>query len=188
MAASFGFEYDFEAAAAAMPAMTMTRSVGDTTVISIPQWVIDLHEFRRRVFLRTIEPVVELILGPAAEAAVEQDASTAMVDAEHRRLNFVPSYVEDVSYLRANSMTFATLTMMLVIMSIISLVFLSCFYHNQKTAPLFVSPRRHRLPNLVPPPLPVNGPFSWVKVCLFISDEEVSYGHTRNSIFHCVKT
>lgn len=164
----------------------------DGTAVSVPQWVIDLHDFRQRLFLRSIEPIIELLLGPAAAQQHhhnnhnhhynEYDAiittatttTTDTVDAQHRRLSFLPSYVEDVSYLRANSMTFATLTMMLIIMSIISLVFLSCFYHNQKTAPLFVSPRRHRLPKLVPPPLPVDGPFSWVKVCLFISDEEVS--------------
>ena len=173
--------FDFDAA-------TTTAAVDAImggTAISVPQWVIDLHEFRKRLFLQTIEPIIELLLGPAAhsnnhsstEYYNEYDATIStdtVVDAQHRRLSFLPSYVEDVSYLRANSMTFATLSMMLIIMFIISLVFLSCFYHNQKTAPLFVSPRRHRLPKLVPPPLPVDGPFSWVKVCLFISDEEVS--------------
>ena len=161
------------------------------TAISVPQWVIDLHDFRQRLFLRTIEPIIELFLGPASASSnnnyninnnhdhyydynYDPTETTAAVDAQHRRLSFLPSYVEDVNYLRTNSMTFATLCMMLMIMTIISIVFLSCFYHNQKTAPLFVSPRRHRLPNLVPPPLPVDGPFSWVKVCLFISDEEVS--------------
>ena len=69
--------------------------------------------------------------------------------------------------------SFATLAVMYIIMALILLVFLSCFYHNQKTSPLFVSPRRHRLPKLVPPPLPVDGAFSWVKVCLFMSDEEI---------------
>jgi hypothetical protein len=172
--------FDFDAAAtttAAAAEALMTQHEG--TDISVPQWVIDLHDFRQRLFLRTIEPIIEFLLGPAernnnSNNEFEYDPTTITVDAQHRRLSFLPSYVEDVSYLRANSMTFATLTMMLVIMSIISLVFLSCFYHNQKTAPLFVSPRRHRLPKLVPPPLPVDGPFSWVKVCLFISDEEVS--------------
>lgn len=172
--------FDFEAATATTAATADAMMGG--TAISVPQWVIDLHEFRKRLFLQTIEPIIELLLGPAAHnnnhstEYNEFDAtiSTDSVDAQHRRLSFLPSYVEDISYLRANSMTFATLTMMLIIMFIISLVFLSCFYHNQKTAPLFVSPRRHRLPKLVPPPLPVDGPFSWVKVCLFISDEEVS--------------
>eukprot|EP00986_Skeletonema_menzelii_P019173 scaffold27078_cov168-Skeletonema_menzelii.AAC.3 len=171
------FDFDATTTTAAADAMI------ERTAISVPQWVIDVHDFRKRLFLRTIEPIIELLLGPAAHnnnnnhhTDFEYDATilTDTVDAQHRRLSFLPSYVEDVSYLRANSMTFATLTMMLFIMFIISLVFLSCFYHNQKTAPLFVSPRRHRLPNLVPPPLPVDGPFNWVKVCLFISDEEVS--------------
>ena len=176
--------FDFDA--------TTTTTTADAimmeqTAISVPQWVIDLHDFRKRLFLRTIEPIIEFLLGPAAHNnnhhnnySTDYDGYDATiltnttVDEQHRRLSFLPSYVEDVSYLRANSMTFATLMMLLFIMFIISMVFLSCFYHNQKTAPLFVSPRRHRLPKLVPPPLPVDGPFSWVKVCLFISDEEVS--------------
>ena len=168
--------------------------------IEIPQWLIDVHYFRKRIFLRVVEPIIVFLLGPAdadagAELGYEFDATTttnALADdsmqqhqlhqlysadtssSNHRRLSFLPSYVEDVNYLRANSMSFATLAMMYFIMSIILLVFLSCFYHNQKTSPLFVSPRRHRLPKLVPPPLPVDGAFSWVKICLFISDEEVS--------------
>lgn len=71
-------------------------------------------------------------------------------------------------------MSFATLTMLFTTMSCVLIVFLSCFYHNQKTSPLFISPRRHRLPRLVPPPLPVDGTFSWIKVCFYMSDEEVS--------------
>lgn len=94
-------------------------------------------------------------------------------DATHRRLGFLPSYVADVSSFRETSMSFATLAMLFIIMSGILLVFLSCFYHNQKTSPLFISPRRHRLPKLVPPPLPVDGAFSWIKVAFYISDEEI---------------
>ena len=113
-------------------------------------------------------------------------ATTYITDAAHRRLSVLPAWVANYtahsaggnnndsnSWLRTTSMSFATLTMMYIIMFVILLVFLSCFYHNQKTSPLFVSPRRHRLPKLVPPPLPVDGAFSWVKVCLLISDEEV---------------
>jgi len=58
-------------------------------------------------------------------------------------------------------------------MSCILLILLSCFYHNQKTSPLFISPRRHRLPKLVPPPLPVAGYFDWVRVCFYLSDQEI---------------
>ncbi len=190
--ATSGMEYDFEAAATESMSFMHSANAAGGTAISVPQWVIDLHDFRQRLFLRTIEPIIELFLGPASANNnsnsyhnnnnnhdhyydyYDPTEKTAVVDAQHRRLSFLPSYVEDVNYLRTNSMTFATLCMMLMIMTIISIVFLSCFYHNQKTAPLFVSPRRHRLPKLVPPPLPVDGPFSWVKVCLFISDEEVS--------------
>lgn len=102
------------------------------------------------------------------------DSSTPLVDANHRRLGFLPAYIEDVSAYRETSMSFATLVMLFTIMSCLMVVFLSCFYHNQKTSPLFISPRRHRLPKLVPPPLPVDRFFSWIKVILFMSDEEVS--------------
>jgi len=161
-------------------AMTMTTllSSGMATTsnaaIELPQWMIDLHYLRKRLFLRLIEPVIVFVLGPAdADASMPSPSFAHHADPTHRRLGFLPSYVEDISYLRASSMSFATLAMMYVIMSVILLVFLSCFYHNQKTSPLFVSPRRHRLPKLVPPPLPVDGAFSWVKVCLYMSDEEI---------------
>ena len=169
----------------AHPAISNTSvvSIQDTkmepmaqTSIEIPQWMIEWHQFRRRLFLRAIEPVIVFLLGPPIEensSPLPFQRHPPHVDPTHRRLGFLPSYVEDVSYLRATSMSFATLAMMYIFMTIILLVFLSCFYHNQKTSPLFVSPRRHRLPKLVPPPLPVDGAFTWVKVCFFISDEEV---------------
>ncbi|KAL7521595.1 hypothetical protein ACHAWX_006274 [Stephanocyclus meneghinianus] len=156
-----------------------------STAIQIPQWMIELHHFRQQLFLRVIEPLIELILGPSSEASSDNDDDLTSayefltnpqnrhVSPEHRRLGFLPSYIEDASSFHATSMSFATLTMMYIFMVIILLVFLSCFYHNQKTSPLFVSPRRHRLPKLTPPPLPVDGAFTWVKVCLFISDEEI---------------
>jgi hypothetical protein len=122
-------------------------------------------------------------------------ATTYITDAAHRRLSVLPAWVANYtahsaggnnndsnSWLRTTSMSFATLTMMYIIMFVILLVFLSCFYHNQKTSPLFVSPRRHRLPKLVPPPLPVDGAFSWVKVCLLISDEEVREEQKNDTI------
>jgi len=173
--------------------------------INIPQWMIEIHHTRKKLFLKVVEPIIVFLLGPTDQQyytnyyedgivnnssgytstgeyynSDEFTTTTSIINnneqhisSTHRRLGFLPSYVEDVSYLRASSMSFATLTMMYLIMSVILLVFLSCFYHNQKTSPLFVSPRRHRLPKLVPPPLPVDGAFSWVNVCLFMSDEEV---------------
>lgn len=80
----------------------------------------------------------------------------------HRRLGFLPEYIENASSIRETSMSFATLITLFGTMSCLLLIFLSCFYHNQKTSPLFISPRRHRLPKLVPPPLPVEGYFDWV--------------------------
>jgi hypothetical protein len=156
--------------------------------------MVDFVEFRRDLFLRTVEPVIVTLLGPVVEeeslsgTLVSDPAflssssyssfgpcsrtdinhfngSTATVCSElsHRRLGFLPNYVEDVSAFKETSMSFATLMMLFVIMSCIFLIFLSCFYHNQKTSPLFISPRRHRLPKLVPPPLPVDGYFDWVR-------------------------
>ena len=186
---------------------TGTAANNHNNEIQIPQWMIEMHYMRKRLFLRVVEPIIVLLLGPMSTTDNNDDyyeqnqqynsefTTEIIIDSEfdnnidnnilnqqqqqdqddhHRRLSFLPAYVDDVNYLRASSMSFATLTMMYLIMSVILLVFLSCFYHNQKTSPLFVSPRRHRLPKLVPPPLPVDGAFSWVKVCLFMSDEEVS--------------
>mmetsp|Transcript_31695 Transcript_31695/g.67157 ORF Transcript_31695/g.67157 Transcript_31695/m.67157 type:complete len:1163 (-) Transcript_31695:2444-5932(-) len=150
-------------------AAALVSNVADAA-ISIPQWMFDLHEFRKRTFLQLIEPIIEFLLGPTEISSPTPENHS---DPSHRRLGFLPSYVEDVTSYHANSMSFATLTMMYTIMIIILLVFLSCFYHNQKTSPLLVSPRRHRLPKLVPPPLPVDGAFTWVKVCFFLSDEEI---------------
>jgi hypothetical protein len=187
-----------------MTSMTMPMT-STSTMIEIPQWLIDAQHLRRRLFLRIVEPIIVLLLGPVVDTSDDQadssvaadfddnnatnynyynDATASFTasssyasDSDHRRLSFLPSWVENPNYSSNHTsmtMTFATLTMMYIIMSVILLVFLSCFYHNQKTSPLFVSPRRHRLPKLVPPPLPVDGAFSWMKVCLLMSDEEVS--------------
>jgi len=94
-------------------------------------------------------------------------------DGQSRRLSFLPDYVEDASSYRETSMSFATLVTLFVTMACILLIFMSCFYHNQKTSPLFISPRRHRLPKLVPPPLPIEGYFDWIRVCFFLSDQEI---------------
>lgn len=103
-------------------------------------------------------------------AAAGYDNTTS---AAHRRLSVLPNYVEDVSQFRETSMSLSTLGMLFMILICTLAIFMSCFYHNQKTSPLFISPRRHRLPKLVPPPLPVDGALSWVKICFFLSDEEI---------------
>ena len=205
------------------------------TAVEIPQWAIDLHDTRKRLFMKIVEPVIVFLLGPVdanngndglglhdyhryhhdfdiggMEGNVYNDYHYhqhhshpySIFNQNHhhqqqqqqqhdiippllhpqpilsdqdprRRLNFLPNYIENVSAFRETSMSFATLTMLFTTMSCVLIVFLSCFYHNQKTSPLFISPRRHRLPRLVPPPLPVDGTFSWIKVCFYISDEEV---------------
>ena len=208
-----------------------------TTTFVPPTWMIEFVEFRKRLFLAVVEPIIVTILGPVvvveeqqhrlhesesmmmmlpefdddpmANAILNQssyydyhsnstnalvtfdtttnsstaggiegnssttpwmmannDSSSIITSYARRRLSFLPSYVEDIDQYRETSMSFATLAMLFVIMSCMLLVFLSCFYHNQKTSPLFISPRRHRLPKLVPPPLPVDGYFSWVRTVL----------------------
>lgn len=143
--------------------------------VSAPVWMIELMEFRQRLFLRTVEPIIVGILGPTKEIPAaaytmvnkySSSSSSSGTDDDfqfHRRLGFLPDYVEDASSFRETSMSFATLVTLFVTMTCILLIFLSCFYHNQKTSPLFISPRRHRLPKLVPPPLPIEGYFDWVR-------------------------
>ena len=145
-----------------------------------PQWMVDFVQFRKRLFMQTVEPVIVTLLGPLEtlhesslslpKTALSEEEfnfgneTTWHVDGNHRRLSlaFMPDYVEDPYAFRETSMSFATLTMLFILMSSILVIFLSCFYHNQKTSPLFISPRRHRLPKLVPPPLPIDGYFDWV--------------------------
>jgi hypothetical protein len=161
-----------------MPFLQMSSNGTASTVV--PQWMMNFVEFRKRIFLHTIEPVIVQLLGPhVINDDIDETISLAAnnkldfsdwsvlsehVDETHRRLGYMPQYVEDVSAFKETSMSFATLMMLFVIMSCIGLIFLSCFYHNQKTSPLFISPRRHRLPKLVPPPLPIDGYFDWVRV------------------------
>jgi hypothetical protein len=183
------------------------------------EWASTFHEFRRRLFLFVIEPLIVIALGPGtndenvndndydgmsmtmggtgtseeadntyymsnAFGATSTSSSTsslshaassvsASVDQDHRRLGFLPAYVENATYYGETSMSFASFFMLFFMLGLLMLVFLSCFFHNQKTSPLFISPRRHRLPKLVPPPLPVDSFFSWIKVMLFMADEEV---------------
>lgn len=152
----------------------------DSTEVSAPDWMVEFIALRQRLFLQTVEPIIAKILGPVEEDDGWADTSTAMEfdnnyeynETLHRRLGwlpyYVPTYVEDASENRVTSMNFATLFTLFLCMFCIMVIFLSCFYHNQKTSPLFISPRRHRLPKLVPPPLPIDGYFDWVS-CLCYS-------------------
>jgi hypothetical protein len=158
-----------------LPLDAMTNAATATA----PQWMVEFVNFRQRLFMRTVEPIIVTLLGPAipeneyalripeASSTGSYNSATGhLLDGEHRRLtfsfDFMPNYVEDPYAFRETSMSFATLTMLFVLMGCVLAIFLSCFYHNQKTSPLFISPRRHRLPNLVPPPLPIDGYFDWV--------------------------
>jgi len=154
--------------------------------ITAPAWMIEFVNFRKRLFLRTVEPIIVGILGPVSIANSNEEGGgvpmsfpefssylngtdgEVVVDGDHRRLSifdFIPNYVDDPYAYRETSMSFATLVMLIMLMSCMLVIFLACFYHNQKTSPLFISPRRHRLPRLVPPPLPIDGYFDWVRCC-----------------------
>ena len=61
----------------------------------------------------------------------------------------------------------------LLITFFIIICFLACYAHSQRTAPLFLSPRLHHVPHLVPPRPPVFPLSSWLLVCLQISDDEL---------------
>ena len=155
-----------------------------------------LLTWRQDVIVQWIEPSLIHVLGPLVAVEnklslmwhsgetvtndnsngallIPAEAASDTLGAHGRRLSFLPAYVEDVSSLHETSMSFATLAMLYLILTCIFAIFMSCFYHNQKTSPLFISPRRHRLPKLVPPPLPIDGFMSWVKICFFLSDEEI---------------
>lgn len=141
----------------------------------VPLWMHRLAQVRKTLFLQTVEPIIVALLGPVDESdnapydyvhnsyyraalVVDPLASGELVQSEsHRRLGFLPNYVANVKAFKETSMSFATLFFLFGSLSFVFLIFLSCFYHNQKTSPLFISPRRHRLPKLVPPPLPVEG-------------------------------
>jgi hypothetical protein len=159
-----------------MTASEALESLGlENSTFTPPNWMVEFVNFRKRLFLYTIEPVIVTLLGPVEdvldddydytyddEMVLPQFATSSGADATHRRLSFLPNYVEDAHYFRETSMSMASCAVLSAIMCCILLIFLSCFYHNQKTSPLFISPRRHRLPKLVPPPLPIDGYFSWV--------------------------
>ena len=165
----------------------------DMNATEAPEWMIELMKFQHYVFLNTVEPIIVRLLGPVdpslpfsphfkkSQQILAKYSNQSqryqypyLIDDEqsdlhqnNRRLDYLPAFVknkiDDTTYFQETSMSFATFTMLLFIMSCILMVFLNCFYHNQKTSPLFISPRRHRLPNLVPPPLPVDGFFKWVR-------------------------
>ena len=175
-----------------------------STATSSPPWqqhyvlsgLIRILQFRTHMFDHYFEPWIVHMLGPVeyneddgsgfGNATIILSSSnssnsnntidhvTSYNEFIHRRLNFLPSYVSDITSLsKETSMSFITLIVLFVSMVTLSFIFLSCFHHNQKTSPLFISPRKHRLPNLVPPALPIDGYFSWIKVCFLISDEEI---------------
>ncbi len=165
----------------------------ETIVASAPTWMVEFVEFRQRLFLRTVEPIIVTILGPVEDEKSWVDTTATDFhgyeynETLHRRLGFLPEYVENASAYRETSMSFATLITLFASMSCIFVVFLSCFYHNQKTSPLFISPRRHRLPRLVPPPLPIDGYFDWVRSRrIFLLEQRLlSVPNFHRLIFKC---
>jgi Calcium-dependent channel, 7TM region, putative phosphate/Late exocytosis, associated with Golgi transport/Cytosolic domain of 10TM putative phosphate transporter len=180
---------------------TITASSSSSSPSLPLQWMITILQFRTHVFEFYFEPCIVHMLGPVEIETTNDDMDSAVLisnhdntlpttmmmssfnnshntttylNGVHRRLNFLPNYVSDITSLsKETSMSFITLIVLFVSMVTLSFIFLSCFYHNQKTSPLFISPRKHRLPNLVPPALPIDGYFAWIKICFYISDEEI---------------
>ena len=159
--------------------MNMTNGTNATA----PAWMIEFVNFRKRLFMQTVEPIIVALLGPVSSEEggyvgfpqtsyvdVQYNDTKWQAESDHRRLSFefdfIPNYVDDPYSYRETSMSFATLMMLIMLMSCMLVIFLACFYHNQKTSPLFISPRRHRLPRLVPPPLPIDGYFDWVSLIM----------------------
>jgi hypothetical protein len=150
-----------------------------------PAWMVEFVEFRQRLFLQTVEPIIVRLLGPAfpepphlqlhvsPTPVVRQKNNSLSAQQQHdvysddpfrnitasgidsptissfdfsvnstiarrfsskhrRQLGFLPDYVEDASSIRETSMSFATLITLFATMASILLIFLSCFYHNQK--------------------------------------------------------
>lgn len=92
---------------------------------------------------------------------------------EERRLASYPSYLEATSTQLDTKMTIASFFFLAVIAFVMIGTFVSCFMHSLLTSPLFTSARRHRLPLLVPPPLPTRTFLGWAKACFYMSDEEI---------------
>ena len=172
------------------------------TVLEIPQWVIDVHKFRVFLFQKYIEPGIVFIFGPVEEIESNntiisndinpyQDYNPNVYDATHRRLGFLPQYVYDAKPFDEKSMNFKSMLFLFFMMASIGLIFLSCFYHNQQTSPLFISPRRHRLPKLVPPPLPVDSMLSWVRYFCFHSSSAFFcrsiVDHPHSTLAECIQ-
>ena len=90
-----------------------------------------------------------------------------------RRLSSLPSYLQYNSSQMEQSMNIATFFFLVILSCLIMLTFLACFTHSKSTSPIFSSARLHRLPNLVPPPLPKKKFFAWIWVCFYMNDEEI---------------
>jgi len=147
------------------PTMDFLQTMVDTD--TVPDWMYQIVAFRHHFILNYIEPLVVALFGE-----LEHESH---VDDTHRRLKLLPAYIyENTTSSSHASMKFKSFAMLFLTLSTVFMVFLSCFYHNQKTSPLFISPRRHRLPQLVPPPLPVDSFFGWIRILLLLSDEEMS--------------
>lgn len=159
--------------------------MASSSTAQAPAWMIEFVEFRQRLFLQTVEPIIVRLLGPVLPASqleisgysfhravplqkslphhfndVDGDpfhnitaagirndnnnsilnipanfsnrANPLLTPGNRRHLGFLPDYVEDASSFRETSMSFATLITLFATMASILLIFLSCFYHNQK--------------------------------------------------------
>ena len=107
--------------------------------------------------------------------AFEPSASEeAVVSSSRRGLASYPSYLEATSTQLDTKMNIVSFFFLAIIALVMIGTFVSCFMHSLLTSPLFTSARRHRLPLLVPPPLPTQTFLGWAKACFYMSDEEIA--------------
>jgi hypothetical protein len=125
--------------------------------------------------------IISLIIESAASSSssygesssTSTSTSTSNSNSSSSNNNQFFSYLTTVDTAQEKSMSLSTFFSLLFFSAGFVIMFLACFVHSQRTSPLFSAPRRHRLPHLVPPPLPVKSLLSWSRVAFFIDDEEI---------------
>ena len=108
-----------------------TASPSLSYVPTTPEWMVEFIAFRQRLFLKIVEPIIVMILpyedDIIGDSKSLEDSATEFSgenyehrnETMHRRLGFLPDYVENASSVRETSMSFSTLITLFVTMSCI---------------------------------------------------------------------
>ncbi|GMI08684.1 hypothetical protein TrLO_g12663 [Triparma laevis f. longispina] len=158
----------------------------DSKIHSLAVTFLHAHDW---LFTRSVGPVIDAGLDYTCDRwfdcdeeieptqlfhdAVNTSALNSSSVLPNRRLLFSPSWLSSTSTQLETTMTLASFVSLLFLSLLLYITFLSCFQHSLLTSPMFNSTRRHRLPNLVPVPLPRNSFTGWIKICFYMSDEEI---------------